>query len=110
MGVPKLTGRWIWVTTREVAYAGRVISVDEAGYIFPHHELYIVFEWLVKLGEKGREDVKGNFGGVKDLFVGRKWNKVYSLDGNYEYILKSIADKRRVTPEIESGLRCVYPD
>jgi len=101
---------YVLVTTWERAYAGRVSSVGEAGDMFPNHELYLVFDRLEEFGDKGRKDVKGNFGGVKELFVGRRWNEVYLLDGNLEGVLKDIENEGRVTPDIKKGLRRIYPD
>ncbi len=109
MDVPKIDGKYVLVTTPERAYAGRVSSATEAGDAFTHHELYVVFDTLEEFGDKGREDVKGNFGGVKELFVGRKWHKVYSLDGNLEEVLKDIEEEGRVTQEIEGRLKREYP-
>ena len=109
MGVPKIAGKYVLVTTPERVYAGRVSSVTRAGDAFPHHELYVVFDELEEFGERGRRDVKGNFGGVKDLFVGRKWHEVYSLDGNLKGVLESIGDVGRIAPEIKGRLKREYP-
>lgn len=97
------------VVTWERAYAGRLKSVGEAGEIFPHHELYMVFESLKRLGRDGWEEEKGNFG-VPELFVSRKFgHEVYSLDGDGKALLESIKEERRVTQEIKDGLKREYP-
>ena len=109
MGVPKIAGKYVLVTTLERVYAGRVSSVTRVGDAFPHHELYLVFDELKEFNEKGQVDIKGNFGGVKDLFVGRKWNEVYSLDGNLEGVLKGIEKEGRIAPDIKGRLKREYP-
>lgn len=108
MDIPDIKGKRILVTTPLGAYAGGVSSVTEAGGIFPHHELYIEFSGLEEFGEKGRRPIEGNFG-VKEFYVGRKWHKVYLLDGEMEGVLKRIEDDGRVSQEIENGLTRVYP-
>ena len=109
MGVPKIVGKYVLVTTLERVYAGRVDSVTKAGDVFPHHELYLVFKELKKFNRNGWEEEKGNFG-VPDLFVSNHFGQeIYSLDENREEILKGIEKERWVTAGIKKGLKRLYP-
>lgn len=109
MAFQEIAGRYVLLSTPVSVYAGRVSSVGEAGGMFPHHELRLVFDELEEFDDKGRSIVSGNFGGVRDLYVGRRWNEVYLLDGNRESVLDEVEKNGRLPEAVRKGLRRAYP-